>query len=40
MSRNKPVHVISVSVIKEEMRIVLLESHADVKACCGNTIFG
>lgn len=28
------------SVINEEMRIVLLGSHADVKASCGNTIFG
>lgn len=36
----KPVHVIPVSVIKEEMRIVMLGSHADVKSSCGNTIFG
>uniref|UniRef100_A0A9J8DKX1 AIG1-type G domain-containing protein n=1 Tax=Cyprinus carpio carpio TaxID=630221 RepID=A0A9J8DKX1_CYPCA len=28
------------SVIKEEMRIVMLGSHADVKSSCGNTIFG
>ncbi|XDV12080.1 hypothetical protein PO909_000824 [Leuciscus waleckii] len=30
----------NMSVIKEELRIVLLGSHADVKASCGNTIFG
>ncbi|XP_077058448.1 GTPase IMAP family member 6 [Siphateles boraxobius] len=29
-----------VSVIKEELRIVLLGTNADVKASCGNTIFG
>lgn len=40
MSSDKPVCVISVSVIIEEMRIVLLGSHADVKASTGNTIFG
>ncbi|CAM4319139.1 unnamed protein product [Leuciscus chuanchicus] len=30
----------NMSVIKEELRIVLLGSNADVKASCGNTIFG
>uniref|UniRef100_A0A8C2FKV4 GTPase IMAP family member 8 n=1 Tax=Cyprinus carpio TaxID=7962 RepID=A0A8C2FKV4_CYPCA len=30
----------SVSVIKEDLRIVMLGSHADVKALCGNTILG
>lgn len=34
----KPADVISVSVIKEELR--LLGPNADVKASCGNTIFG
>uniref|UniRef100_A0A8C1A4I4 AIG1-type G domain-containing protein n=2 Tax=Cyprinus carpio carpio TaxID=630221 RepID=A0A8C1A4I4_CYPCA len=30
----------SLSVIKEEMRIILMGSHADAKSSCGNTIFG
>lgn len=33
-------NLISVSVIKEDLRIVMLGSHADVKALCGNTILG
>ncbi|XP_026075281.1 GTPase IMAP family member 8-like [Carassius auratus] len=36
-SKRQPMNL---SVIKEEMRIVLLGSHADVKSLCGNTIFG
>ncbi|XP_042571352.1 GTPase IMAP family member 8-like [Cyprinus carpio] len=36
-SKRQPMNL---SVIKEEMRIVLLGSHADVKFSCGNTIFG
>lgn len=36
----KPVCVISVSLGKTKMRIVLLGSYADVKAFCGNTILG
>ncbi|KAK2898945.1 hypothetical protein Q8A67_010363 [Cirrhinus molitorella] len=40
ISHRHLLHSSHVSMIKEEMRIVLLGSHADVKASCGNTIFG
>lgn len=40
LTYTKPVCVISVFLGKDELRIVLLGSNADVKAFCGNTILG